>query len=105
MFELLDFLIDSVNTMDYSEKELLKEKIKKIKTILDFDKLFNNVNISFTEKEYEIIKEGCIRILHNNPNYGPKAKIVLEAIVKEKVHPMIIVRNVCSYLVINDPSQ
>lgn len=105
MYELLDYLIDSANTMDYNEKKLLKEKIKAVKTMLDLDKSLNNVNISFTEKEYEVIKEGCIRILHNNPNYGPKSKKILEAIVKEQVHPMLIVRNICSYLLINDPSQ
>ena len=56
MYELLDYLIDSANTMDYNEKKLLKEKIKAVKTMLDLDKSLNNVNISFTEKEYEVIK-------------------------------------------------
>lgn len=100
MFEILDYLIEIIKE-DIEAKDL-KEKIKKMKSILKLNYVINDVNISFTEKEIEIFKEGCLQILNENPYYGRKTKKVFEAFVKEKNHPMDIVYKIYSYMLTND---
>ena len=53
-----------------------------MKSILKLNYVINGVNISFTEKEIEIFKEGCLQILNENPYYGCKTKKFFEAFVK-----------------------
>ena len=82
MFAILDYLIESSNNIDNNEKEQLKQKIKKIKSIIELNQVFSDINITFSEKELEVIKEGCIRLLHDNSNYGPKTNKIFVAFIK-----------------------
>ena len=72
MIELPDYLIKILG--DETGNDELKNKLHYIKSLIEANKTLNDIKLSFTEKEIKIFKELCIKILHENLDYGCKTK-------------------------------
>ena len=102
---VIEEFIDITNSISENEKNELKNKIKVVKDFKELIGILKDSNLSYTEKEIELAKKICLKILEENPNYGQETKYVLSGIVKSQISIKEMVQRIILYLCTHDISK
>lgn len=99
---VIEEFINLTKPITDENKNELKEKIKKAKDFNELINIFKDYNISFTEKEIELVKKIYLKILEGNPNYGKETKYVLNGIVESQIQIKEMAERIILYLCTHD---
>lgn len=103
--DVIDEFIDLANSISEDEKNELKDKIKKVKDFKELINILKDSNLSYTEKEIELAKKICLKVLEANPNYGKETKSNLSNIVQYGNVFKEMVQRIIIYLCTHDVSK
>ena len=103
--DVIEEFIDIANSILEDEKNELKDKIKKVRDFKELIGILKDSNLSYTEKEIELAKKICLKVLEANPNYGKETKINLSNIVQYGNTFKEMVQRIVIYLCTHDVSR
>ena len=103
--DVIEELINLVNSISEDEKNELKDKIKKVKDFSELILIFKDSNLSYNEQEIELAKQICFKVLDENPNYGRDTKNTLRNIVQYGKEFQKMVKQIITYLCTHDVSK
>lgn len=103
--DVIEEFINLSNSISEDEKNELKDKIKKVKDFKELISIFKDSNLSYTEKEIELAKKLCPKVLEENLNYGKETKSNLSNIVQYENTFKEMVQQIVIYLCTHDVSR
>ena len=103
--DVIEELINLVNSISGDEKNELKDKIKKVKDFNELILILKDSNLSYNEQEIELAKQICFKVLDENLNYGRETKNTLRNIVQYGKEFQKMVKQIITYLCTHDVSK